>query len=516
MARPGSGRRAPAAFLDNLALDRDERTAIPVQIARRLRDLMLSGGLGRGARLPSTRRLAALLGVSRTTITAAVDILSAEGFLMARHGSGTYVAALLPADRLHGARPAAGERAPADGPPLLSRRGRALVAGAGRPSRGRLFTPGLPAIDAFPTGEWRRALARVQRLHGHGLLHMADPLGWPPLRAAIAAYVGPARGVVCSADQVIVLASARQAVALAANLLADPGDQVWVEDPGYPDAHAALRAAGLVPVPVPVDDAGIDVAAGRAAAPGARIAAVTPSHQYPLGAIMSLERRVALLDWARSAGAAVIEDDYDGEFRYGVRPISALYGLDGGDRVLYVGSFSKAMFPALRLAYLVAPAGLVDAMAAARRTAHSEPPALTQAALAEFVAGEAFTAHIRRMRLLYHARQDQLVAAVRRHLDGVLSVAPSAAGMHLVGRLDPALDDRAVAAAASAAGMGLTALSRYAAGPRHLNGLVLGYAAHDTAALEDGVRQLARIIAAIPSGPRAGRKVDADREPLGR
>lgn len=510
MARMDSGGRTPAAFLDHLALDRGESTAIPVQIARRLRDLMLSGGLGRGARLPSTRRLAALLGVSRTSITAAVDILSAEGFLVARHGSGTYVAAMLPADRLHRMRSTSGkDAAPDAGPPSLSRRGSALLAAAGASSRGRLFTPGLPAIDAFPMAEWRRALVRVQRLHGRALLHMPDPLGWPPLRAAIAAYVGPARGVVCSPDQVIVLASARQAVALAANLLADPGDQVWVEDPGYPDAHAAFRAAGLLPVPVPVDAAGIDVAAGRAAAPKARIASVTPSHQYPLGAVMSLERRIALLDWARSAGAVVVEDDYDGEFRYGGRPISALYGLDGGDRVLYVGSFSKAMFPALRLAYLVAPAGLVDAMAAARRAAHSEPPALTQAALAEFVAGEAFTAHIRRMRLLYGARQDEMVDAVRRHLDGVLSVAPSTAGMHLVARLDPALDDREVAATAATQGMGLTALSRYAAGPSRLNGLVLGYAAHDGALLEDGVQRLARIVETIRSGPRRRAKVDA-------
>lgn len=461
-----------------------------MQIARRLRELVLSGGLGRGARLPSTRRLAASLEVSRTTVTAAVDILTAEGFLEARHGSGTYVAARLPADRLDGAS-APGIAAPG---PALSQRGLGLARGSPVTPAGRLFTPGLPALDAFPLAEWRRALGRAQRAGGHDLLHLTDPRGWAPLRHAIAAYVGPARGVACTPDQVIVLASARQAIALAGTLLADPGDRVWIENPGYPDAHAALRAAGLTPVPVPVDAAGLDVAAGRRLAPDARLAAVTPSHQYPLGAIMTLERRVALLDWARAAGATILEDDYDGEFHYGGRPITALYGLDGGDRVLYVGSFSKAMFPALRLAYMVAPAGLAAAVAQARRAAHAEPPALTQAALAEFVAGDAFTQHIRRMRLLYRARQEALVAALRHHLGSVLTVDQSDAGMHLVAHLDPAVPDHAVAAAAAQAGMGVTAVSRYAVGPTTANGLVLGYAGHDAATLEAGVRRLARII----------------------
>lgn len=474
-------------------MEREEGTAIPVQIARRLRDLILAGGLARGTRLPSTRHLAAGLGVSRTTVIAAADILTGEGFLEARHGSGTYVAAHLPADRLEGAS-AAGLRIPG---PALSRRGAALARGSPVATIGRLFTPGLPALDAFPAGDWRRAVSRAQRKAGQELLHLTDPLGWPPLRRAIAAYVGPARGVTCTPDQVIVLASARQAISLAANLLADPGDRVWIEDPGYPDARSALRAAGLNPVAVPVDAAGIDVAAGRRLAPDARLAAVTPSHQYPLGAIMTLERRVALLDWARAAGATILEDDYDGEFRYGGRPITALYGLDGGDRVLYVGSFSKAMFPALRLAYLVAPAGLAAAVAQARRAAHAEPPALTQAALAEFVAGDAFTQHIRRMRLLYRARQEALVAAIRRHLDGILAVDPSDAGMHLVAHLDPAIPDRSVAAEAARAGMGVTALSHYAAGPAPGNGLVLGYAAHDEATLDAGVGRLARIVEVV-------------------
>ncbi|MGE0715850.1 MAG: PLP-dependent aminotransferase family protein [Alphaproteobacteria bacterium] len=482
--------RPAAAFLDHLAVDRAGASPIAVQIAARLRDLVMAGGIGRGTRLPATRQLAAALGVSRTTVTAAIDILTAEGFVEARRGSGTYVAATLPADRLAGA---AGRRSAARALRLSVRGAAASVASAVHRD-GRLFTPGTPALDAFPLAEWRRAVARVQRRHGTLLLHQGDPRGWPPLRAAIAAYVGPARGVVCSPDQVIVLASARQAVALAARLLADRGDRVWVEDPGYPDARAAFLAAGLQTVAVPVDAQGIDVAAGRLMAPDARLASVTPSHQYPLGSVMSLERRLALLDWARRAEAAILEDDYDGEFRYGGRPITALYGLDGGDRVLYVGSFSKVMFPALRLAYLVAPAGLADAMAAARRATHSEAPALTQAALAEFVASEAFTQHIRRMRLLYRARQEALVALVRRHLAGALTAAPSEAGMHLVGFLDPALDDRRVAAAAAADGLGATPLSRYAAGARRGNGLVLGYAAHDERTLADGVRRLARAI----------------------
>ncbi|MGE0722914.1 MAG: PLP-dependent aminotransferase family protein [Alphaproteobacteria bacterium] len=490
-------RSAPEAFLDDLALDRSAVEPLAVQIARRIRDLVMSGGLRRGVRLPASRRLADALGVSRTTVVAALDILLAEGFVEGRHGSGTFIAADLPADRLAGARrrarPAAG--------PTLSARGAAL-AGTPEPPPGlRPFTPGVPSLDAFPFEEWRRSLARAQRLHGRALLSLADPCGWRPLREAIAAHLGPARGVVCDAGQVTILASARQSMALAGRFLADPGERVWIEDPGYPESRAAFLAVGLEPVPVPVDADGIDVAAGRRAAPDARLAFVTPSHQYPLGAVMSLPRRLALLDWARAAGAAVIEDDYDGEFRYGGRPITALYGLDGGDRVLYAGSFSKVMFPALRIAYLIAPARLSDALAASARAAVTQPPTLTQAALAEFMAAGALTGHIRRMRLLYRARRDALVGLLRRHLAGALTVAPAEAGLHLVGQLAPGLDDRAVAAAAAAEGLGAVPLSRFVVGRARPNGLLLGYGAHDAAALGVAVRRLARAI------DRAGRKV---------
>jgi GntR family transcriptional regulator / MocR family aminotransferase len=479
--------RRAEAFLDDIALDPKAPESLAAQLARELRRLALSGSMAAGAKLPSSRALAQLLGVSRNTVAAAFDFLAAEGYVEARQGGGTFLTAACAEATLGTGTPGAAAA------PGLSARGKALRRATTAPIGPPLvFTPGVPALDAFPLEEWRQLLARSGRRLGREALWLADPRGWPPLRQAIAQHLGPARGVACDPDQIIVLASARQAVDLAARIVADPGDAAWVEEPGYGETRAALIAAGLVPAPVPVDAEGLDVAAGIALAPAARLACVTPSHQYPLGAVMSLKRRLALIDWARHAGALIVEDDYDGEFRYGGKPLTALYGLDGGDRVIYVGSFSKSMFPSLRLAYMVAPAKLADAFTAARSQLDGHAAALGQAALAEFMASGSFGAHIRRMRALYQARQQALLSHAWQRLDGAVTLGPASAGLHLVGQLADCIDDRALAARVT--GAAPAPLSRYYAGPTQCRGLILGYAGWDEPALAAGIQALARAI----------------------
>ena len=316
----------PSALLGTLSLERTGSVALQRQVYAALREAILAGRLPPGTRLPSSRTLASELGAARNTVVGAFEQLAAEGYVEARVGDGTRVARVLPETLLHARRahvpPASGARAPD-----LSRRGRALVA-ARRPlpdvSR-RAFQPGLPALDEFPRELWARLLGRRSRVPARGSLGYSHPAGLPSLRQAIAAYVGGARGVTCDADQVVVVAGAQAGLDLACRLLLDAGDAAWIENPGYLGARGALLGAGASLVPVPVDEEGIDVEAGRHAGP-ARLVYVTPSHQFPLGATMSLARRLALLAWAAEAGAWIVEDDYDSEYRYSGRPIAAMQG----------------------------------------------------------------------------------------------------------------------------------------------------------------------------------------------
>ena len=491
-------RRDPTALIDNLAIDEAAAEPLARQIYRSLRNLILSGGLKPGTKLPSTRTLGRHLGLARTTIISAFELLAAEGYVEGAPGSGTYVAQALTSEMQMARRGKSPSKT--GSPPRLSARGQAVRRhehGGSLPEM-KIFAPTLPALDAFPFDEWRRLLTRACRREGRSLLDAVDPRGWPQLRRAIAAYLGPARGVMCDPEQIIILSSARQAAQLAARLMADNGDTAWVEEPGYPEVNASVRAAGLELALIPVDDEGIRIATGRALAPDARIACITPSHHYPLGATMSLARRLDLLEWARQAGATIIEDDYDGEFRYGGKPLTALYGLDGGERVIYVGTFSKVMFRSLRLAYMVCPAHLVDVFAAARGQLDGHAVAITQAALAEFMESGAFAAHIRRMRALYKERQDILLALARRYLAGALTLLPSSAGLHLVGYLPRGVSDEAVAAALPMARVSPGVLSRYYGAKPSASGLILGYAAWDEPALREGVLALAKAIEANP------------------
>jgi GntR family transcriptional regulator/MocR family aminotransferase len=475
-------------------LDSAAPTPLFRQLYDGLRRSILDGTLASGMRLPATRGLAGDLGVSRNTVLNAYEQLLAEGYLEGKIGSGTYVSCTLPEDMIQVCGGGEPERPRPRKRRTLSRRGELLARTSSSVSRfggvPQPFRPGIPALDAFPFETWMRLVARHHRRPGPALLGYDHAAGHAPLRAAIAAHLGPARAVRCDPDQVIVTTGSQQGLDLIARLLLDPGDTAWVEDPGYPGARAALAGSGVELVPVPVDAEGLDVAAGAARCPDARLAYVTPSHQYPLGVTMSLCRRLALLEWAGRADAWLVEDDYDSEFRYAGRPLAALQGLDRGGRVIYLGTFGKPLFPSLRLGYLVVPPDLVDAFVAARAVIDRQAPSLTQAVVADFINEGHFLRHIRRMRTLYRERQETLLRAARRELEGLLEVGPCETGMHLVSWLPQGRDDVQASKAAARAGVEVPPLSAYCSERCRRGGLLLGYAGWEPRQIRDAVRRL--------------------------
>src|SRR5262245_56288779 len=367
-------------------LDPRDRSGLQRQIRTSIQRAILDRVVAPGTRLPSSRALAEDLGVSRTTTLLAVQQLQAEGYLAGRRGAGTFVAEELPDDLLLQRSTRLGRRLRH---PTLSRRGATLVAvpqGAHRlDGPPRAFRIGTPGVDLFPVALWWRLASARLRSITPTQLDYGEPAGLRALREAIAAHVQTARGTRCDTDQILIVAGAQQGLELISRVLLDPGDRVWMEEPGYPGARSALLGAGASIVPIRVDPEGLDVKAGARRAGDARLAYVTPSHQYPLGVPMSLPRRLALLRWATRARAWVVEDDYDSEFRYGARAVPCLHGLDVDGRVLYVGSFSKTLFPALRLGFLIVPPDLVDGLLAARAVADQHPPVLDQAILSDFI-----------------------------------------------------------------------------------------------------------------------------------
>jgi GntR family transcriptional regulator/MocR family aminotransferase len=490
------------------------------QIYRHLREQVIGGQLRAGTRLASTRALAIELGVSRFTVVAAVERLIAEGYFTTRRGSGTFVVAMLPEQRMRPSRLAATAPATkrAARAPVLSARGTALSAVVITGPRQetdepRPFRPRRPALDVFPLRVWARLVRRQWQTYRHQYLDYGDPAGFRPLREAIAQHIGMSRGVRCEPQQVIVTSGAQQAFDVLFRLLLDPGDHAWFEDPGYLDVRAALIGAGARLVPVPVDEHGIDVAEGVRRAAEARLAVVSPSHQYPTGATLSAPRRAALLDWARRAGAWVVEDDYDSYFRYRGRPISALHRFDdeavvnqrAAPRVLYVGTFSKTMFPSLRLGFCVVPPTLVDAVANARAIADRNSPIADQAALAEFIADGHYDRHLRRVRMVYQERYEAMRFYFRKQLDGVVSLAPASAGTHMIGALSqPGARSRQgeslavrIERAAALEGLVVFPLSRYTLERRERDALVLGYGGLTPRRIALGAERLARAIDSV-------------------
>ncbi|GAB2176220.1 MocR-like pyridoxine biosynthesis transcription factor PdxR [Dongia sp. agr-C8] len=470
------------------------------QLYAAMRAAILEGRLGAGDRLPASRVLAADLGVSRNTALAAVDQLVSEGYLETRRGSGCYVARDLPDAR---PTPVPARNASATNAGFrLSKRGRGLAAtpGSASATRGRwypCFAPGVPDNSDFPFALWARLLARSWRHPANDLVQSGDPAGHPDLRKAVADYLRQARGVRCEAEHVLILSGIRQAVDLTCRLLLDPGDAVWMENPCHAGVRAAIAAAAVRIVDVPVDDDGLVVGRGIARAPKARLACVAPSHQYPLGVVLSLQRRLQLLAWAREASAWVLEDDYDSEFRYEGRPLATLQSLDAEGRVIYVGSLSKVLFPSLRIAYLVAPPALVEAFRQARAAIDETPPMTPQPALAAFFAEGHLAAHVRRQRKRYAERQARLLALAKRHLGGLLELAADPAGLHLVARPLGALariPDTELAMRLNAAGIVAPALSSYYSGGRRQSGLLLGYAAVPDDLMEPALERMAEVL----------------------
>lgn len=457
-------------------LDPASTTPLYRQIYDLVRRDILEGRLAGGQRLAATRDLAEHLAVSRNTVVEAFEQLTAEGYLTGRVGAGTFVAEDLPESLLRAAAP---RQASGDAPaPQISARGKGYRAWAGRARvvRARPFQVGRPAVDRFPWATWSRLAARRWRALPRGWLDYGDALGYRPLREALARHLRQTRGFDCDPGRIVIVRGSQQGMDLAARVLLDEGEAAWIEDPGYLGARSALEAAGARLVPVPVDGEGLRVDEGRARAPSARLAYVTPSHQYPLGTTLSLARRLELLAWAREAGAWVVEDDYDSDYRFAGRPLASLAGLDGGRRVLYIGTLSKVLFPALRLGFMVVPPEHLDAFVGARYSADRHTSTLEQAVVADFLDGGHFGRHVRRMRTLYRHRQEVLAAAVTARLGDVIDLPFSPTGLHAVGYLRRRGDDREAARRAAEAGVHVSPLSDYCLERRMAPGLLFGYA----------------------------------------
>lgn len=536
---PPSLRRRKTALLA-LALERTAPTTLQQQICEQLREIILAGRLPPGSRLPSSRALAAELGCSRNTVVTAFDQLLSEGYLEGQAGSGTYVCRVLPEELLGVAPPAeadassSGVSGGAAGPRFagraaaivdLSRRDRdrhrlaqgpagdtAPAGTAPGPAQApgatvRAFLSG-PETNDFPFDVWGRLYARIWRRPADRLLQLDSAAGMQSLREAIAGYLRAYRGLQCDWRQVIVTTGAQAAIGLATQMLLEPGDAVWIEEPGYVGLRGPLLAAGAELVPVPLDGEGISVAAGTRLAAKARAAIVTPSHHYPLGTTLTLARRLELLEWAREADAWILEDDYDSEYRYAGRPLASLQGLAAGrgeaGRVIYIGTFSKVLFPSIRIGYLVVPEALVEPLTAGQAALGAMPSALVQPVLAGFIEEGYFATHVRRMRRLYAARQAALVTAVKTHLDDLLTVTPDDAGLHVMAGLKAPLaerlGDQGAARVAAAAGIGVVPLANYFYGPATRQGLMLGYAGVPEEEIDHGARRLANALSVATKG----------------
>ena len=487
------------------------KTAVPVTLALRpradgatllrwlydeIRLAIVQGRLPAGARLPSTRTIARQYRVARGTVVAAFDHLIAEGYIEGSVGSGSFVRQMTALSGPASTSSRARQRAHVE-TPSLSVRGKRLVS---HPFPIRLaahthtFRLDNGALEAFPLKTWSRITARCLRTALPGLLTHGDTLGFPPLRSAIAQYVASDRGVPCTADQVVITSGTQSSLDLIARLVLDPRDRVWVEDPCYTAVSSLLRGSGAEVIGVPVDEAGIDCEAGRRRARVAKLACVTPGCHFPLGVTLSLQRRLALLEWAREVGAWIFEDDYDSQLGFSGRPLAALRSLDRTGCVIYSNSFSKMLFPSLRLGFLVVPQTLLGAVEAARSVLQRFPSVLDQAVLAEFISAGHMEQHMRRMRDLYTIRHDELVRVAQQELADVLRLAPVTAGLQTVGWLAQGIPELAAGRAALEQGIVALPLSQLTIERTLPPAIVVGSAATDLPAIRRGAEQLGAIL----------------------
>lgn len=456
-----------------------------------LRDQIVTGLLRPGARLPATRDLAKHFALSRGTVMSSFDQLKAEGYIEGSVGSGTYVSMVLPDDLLEvGAK--RGEKLAA-----TQRRKRRVSSYAQRASifpnlearPSRAFRTNLPALDLFPTTLWAQVASRRLRRVSMNLLLGCDPMGYRPLREEIASYLAMSRGVRCAPEQVAILSGVQEALDVVARLLLNPGDRVCMEDPGYPGAATVFAAAGGSVSRVPVDDDGMIL--HRRLLQGARLVYVTPGHQFPLGMTMSLPRRLQLLEWAGKSEAMILEDDYDSEFRYTGRPVPALQGLDQCGAVLFTGSFSKVLFPSLRLGYLVVPDDLVDSVRAMISITNRHAPLVEQSILCDFISEGHFGRHVRRMRQVYAERRAVLVESAHSNLGGLLEITGVDGGLQTAAWLLNRVSGEYAATAAAKKNVEVTPLSSYYKGMNMREGLHLGFAAVTPKEIRRGVQELA-------------------------
>lgn len=487
---------AGGALLASIAIDRSSPTTISTQVCAAIRKMIFSGALAAGERLPSSRTLAQDLEVSRTTVNNVFERLTEEGLIESRTGAGSFVCARLGTHL---------PKLPSPSTAMLARRhknlriGRSIEQAIGQfgariPHEKRAFTTGTPAFDAFPMAQWSRLVAKHYRDRRDVVMGYGDPEGYMPLRQAIAGHLRGNRGLACEPQQIFIVSGAQQAFNLVCSILLNPGDKVWFENPGAIGARNSLNAHGMDLVPVPIDDEGMVVEQGLKRAPYFRLAFVTPSHQQPMGVTMSLARRIELLQAAEQSDAWILEDDYDGEFRYLRGPLPTLQSLDTAERVIYVGTFSKSLFPALRLGYLVVPPILVDTFHKVWGAFLQGAPSSLQAVLADFMDEGHFATHIRRMCKIYAARHDALIEASSRRLRGLLEIVPTGTGFHTIGMLGKGLPEQEVSAAAALRGISVSPIGRYCIEPVAMQGLVLGFSTVKPPEIAAGVETLAQVL----------------------
>ncbi|MGY2342200.1 MocR-like pyridoxine biosynthesis transcription factor PdxR [Pseudomonas sp. SDO5532_S415] len=494
--------KSPAGLLlSGIELDRSSSIPLYRQLYLQIRKQILGGKLQAGVRLPSTRTLSQELDLSRITILNAFDQLIAEGFLASRTGAGTYV----------GSEWDSNDRADADQqrePPRLSDLSQSMLSLRSNHFRGisyadwdpaspTSFLPSHSTYDAFPQQVWKRLMNRHLHKPTKAMLGYGELQGLRELREAIAEYVFDARGIECTSAQVVIVSGAQQAFNLLSMLLLNPQDSVWMEDPGHIAARIAFQAHGCQLVPLPIDEQGIDIRQGLAQCPEARLVFTTPSRQHPLGITMSHGRRLELIDWAARHQSWIIEDDCDSELRYGSRPLPALHAMDHWNRVIYVGTFSKVLYPSLRLGYVILPPALVEPFCTIRAVMDRSPPTLLQAVTADFMREGHFLGHIRRLRALYQARQATLVEKFQHRLGGFFNITPVEAGMHVIAWLPPEVNGDTLAKDLARHNIHTYPLSDYCLAHELPPALLIGFAGTPEHLAEERVEALAQALSEL-------------------
>lgn len=488
-------KKVPSGISPVIAVNKKAATFLYRQVYDGYRKAIVDGNLRPGQRIPSTRVLATELGISRIPILDAYGQLLAEGYFESRVGSGTIVSRSLP-DRQTAWRPTAGPATKINsGRRRLSKRCLLLASRQDFYSRRGTgaFVASQVAAEHFPLAVWNRLVTRHCRSTNAKSLDYGDPMGLRELREAIAAHLRTARGVRCESEQIMIVSGSQQGLEISARALLDAGDRVWMEEPGYAFARSVFACSACEVVPIPVDADGLNVAAGVKKCRDARAVLVTPSHQYPLGVTMSASRRLQLLDWAERRGAWILEDDYDSEYRYQTMPVTSLQGLDRNSRVVYIGTFSKVLFPSLRLGYVVLPVDLVERFLAVRFAMDIGPGTFQQAVLADFIREGHFSRHIRRMRLVYAERRSALIESIRNELGSAAQISGAQAGMDLSVILK-GVSDRQVAERAASQNLRLVPLSPFYLGRAVLQGFILGFGSTPVEEIPKAVRKLRALL----------------------